>query len=79
MKKYTDDGRTIYPMNGVGSPAEMKRMSGEEKKSDKERVSLTRKERFAAIRAGFAVFFPRVLMILGCFAAVALLLYFWLK
>ena len=65
-----DDGHTVYSMENV--------VNGGRKK-DKEEVRLARKERWAAIRAAFAVYFPRLLMVIGCFVAVGLLMYFWLR
>lgn len=69
-RKYVDDGHTVYNMDGVD---EMRYGS-----NPKENVGLTRKERWAAIRAALAVFLPKFLLVLGCFAIVAILMYFWL-
>lgn len=70
-KEYVDDGHTIYSMDGLNPDYD----AGEKK----ERAKLQKKEFWAAVKAGFAVFFPKFLMVVGCFALVALLLYFWLK
>lgn len=67
-----DDGRTLYSMEGVGN-------NGRKKDKEKEEVNLARKERLAAIRAAFAFYFPRLLLVIGCFVAVGLLMYFWLR
>lgn len=74
MKKkqpYEDDGHTVYSMENVPN-------AFGKTKDKREPLGLTRKERFAAIRAGLAVFLPRFLLVLGCFTVVALLLYLWL-
>ncbi len=74
MKKkqpYEDDGHTVYSMENV--PGAFGR-----KDDKKENLGLSRKERLSAIKAGLAVFFPRFLLVLGCFSVVALILYFWL-
>ena len=68
--KFVDDGHTVYSMEGLDPAPRVK-------ESDK--VGLTRKERRAAIRAALAVYMPRVLLIVACFAAAALLIYFWLS
>ena len=65
-----DDGHTIYSMENVGRGSP---------KKDGERVPLERKERHAAIRAALGYYFPRLLLVLGCFIVVGLLLYFWLN
>ncbi len=66
---YVDDGHTIYNMDGVGR---------DRVKRDNE-VDLTRRERFAAIRAALETYLvPFVIALLG-FGATAVLLYFWLK
>lgn len=64
-----DDGHTVYSMENVGGGS----------KKDKEKVSLARKEKFAAIRAAFAVYFPRLLLVIGCFVVAGILMYFWLS
>ena len=65
-----DDGHTVYSMENVGNNG---------RKKDKEEVRLARKERLAAIRAAFAVYLPRLLLVIGCFVAVGLLMYIWLR
>lgn len=68
-KKFVDDGHTVYSMEGLGDRRAPK-------KSD---VSLTRKERWAAIRAAMSVYLPRILLVLACFAVAVVLVYFWLR
>ena len=70
VKYAPDDGRTIYSMENVG---------GDKRNKDKEKVRLGRKEKWAAIRAAFAVYFPRLLLIIACFIITGILLYLWLK
>ena len=65
-----DDGRTIYSMENVGRNG---------RKKDKDGVNLTRKEKFAAIRAALGFYMPRLLLVLGCFIIVGLAMYFWLR
>ncbi len=67
--KYIDDGHTVYSMAGLDPDAERKKG---------ENVRLTRKERWAAIRAGLARYLPVLFLVLACFLAAAALLYFWL-
>ena len=69
-RKYVDDGHTVYNMDGID---EMRYGS-----NPKDNGGLTRKERWAAIRPALAVFLPKFLLVLGCFAIVAILMYFWL-
>ncbi len=80
-EKWVDDGRTIAPMTGEEIPS-MSRgfFPGHERKRNRKRVKsdITRKERNAMIRAFFIVMLPRLLIVLGCFALVGLLMYFWL-
>lgn len=82
---YVDDGRTLYDMDGVRRqnaiiPDKITNNRLEkEKNKDKEEARLDRKERHAAIRAGYAVYLPILIGVLVCFALVAVLMYFWLK
>lgn len=80
-EEWVDDGRTIAPMTGEEIPS-MSRgfFPGRERKRNRKKgkSDVTRKERNAMIRAFFAVMLPRLLIVLGCFALVGLLLYFWL-
>ncbi len=85
-KKDKDDwdtGVVIAPMNGDELP-KFRRMAylnrakrppkGERPKSD-----LTKKEKRALYRAGFAAMLPQLAVIIAGFGIVAVLLYFWLK
>lgn len=78
-EKWVDDGRTIVPMTGKEIPT-MSRgfFTGRERRKNAKKSDITRKERNAMIRAFFVVMLPRFLIILGCFALVGLLMYFWL-
>ena len=83
---YVDDGRTIYDMSGVTRPGQVvfpqKKEKNEQdsKKNKKEqRVGLTRKERWAVIKAAYAVYLPVLLGVLLCFSIAAVLMYFLLR
>lgn len=78
MKKFVDDGRTIYNMDNVGTPGQMKTARGTDDEK-KERVSLNHKEKWCAIRAAFEVYAPIFLLVIACFSFVALMMYLWLK
>lgn len=67
---YVDDGHTVYSMENVGRRP---------RRDKKDEVSLTRKEKRAAILAALGFYMPRLLLVIGCFALTGLLLYFWLK
>lgn len=69
-KDYVDDGHTVYNMDGID---EMRYGS-----DPKKNVGLSGKERWAAIKAAMQVYLPIFLMTIGCFALVAVLMYFWL-
>lgn len=56
----------------------MGNVGGRREKKDDD-VALSRKERRAAIRAALAFYFPRLLLVIGCFVLVGVLLYFWLR
>ena len=75
-----DDGRVIAPMNGDELPAYRRAAySGRPNKRNKTPdVELTKKEKRALTRALFATMLPRLLVILGSFAIVALILMLWL-
>lgn len=68
-KKYIDDGHTIYNMDGLSKHPKVKSND----------VNVTRKERFAMIRAAFRVYLPRLFLIILSFTLAFLLLYFLLK
>lgn len=69
--KYIDDGHTVYNMDGVQGPFYSKKKD--------EGNGLTRAERRAAIKAALAVYLPRVLIAIGCFALVGVFIYLWLR
>ena len=69
--KYIDDGHTVYSMEGLDE------MRGVKRRGDS--IKLSRKEKWAAIRAAFARFLPLFLGVIACFSLTAVLLYFWLK
>ena len=58
----------IDDMRGVGP-----------RRTKKEGVNLTKKERRALIKAAFARYAPIFFGVIVCFTLAALLLYFWLK
>ena len=72
--KFVDDGRTVYDMSGLD---DMHRTGPRHRRQDK--VSLSRAERRALIRAALARYLPILFGVLACFALAALMLYFWLK
>ncbi len=68
-KPYVDDGHTVYDMSGLD----------ENRRADKkERITLTRGERWAVIRAAFMRFAPPMLITLLGFTAALLLIRLWL-
>ena len=83
-KNDWDDGRTIAPMNGDELPSYRKIMFSDRKnrreaQKDPDKISVTKKERRAMIRAYMAVMLPRLAIILLSFALVAALLFLWLS
>ena len=72
--KFVDDGRTLYDMSGLDDM-----YNTGPRRTKKDRVSVTREQRRALIRAAFARFAPVVFGVLACFTLAGLLLYFWLK
>ncbi len=75
---YQDDGRTLYNMDNVVQQNPFgPDYVGDDRK--KENVGLSKKERFAAIKAAFQVYLPIFLGVLACFGLAILLLVFWLK
>lgn len=70
-KEYIDDGHTIYDMNVDASW---------NKRNEKlPSVSVTKEERRALIKAAFLAYFPKLLLVLGCFFVAMILIYLWLK
>ena len=68
-----DKGETIYSMAALeGKTPEEKE---EFEKRRKSFPAITGKERFAMIKAAFAVYGPLLLMVIGSFSLAALLLY----
>jgi hypothetical protein len=79
-----DDGRTVAPMNGDELPAYRRhaysgRQNKAEYKKDRDKVSVTKKERRAMTRAYLSVLLPRLAVILLSFALVAALMFLWLS
>lgn len=72
-----DDGRTIYSMAGLEgkTPEDLE----ERDRRRKNRVSVSRKERNAMIRAAFEVYGPILLIILVGFGLAATLIYLFLR
>ena len=74
---YEDRGQTIYPMSFLDglTPEEAE----EQRKKKEERPIVTGRERFAMIRAAFAVYSVPLLILVGAFGLTALFLYFFLR
>ena len=74
---YEDKGETIYPMAATYglTPEELER----QKEAEKNVSYTTRKERFAMIKAAFAVYGPLLLVVVGAFSLTALVMYLFLK
>ena len=68
-QKYIDDGHTIYSMN----------VDAKWSNSKKESIPVPKEERILLIKAAFRAYFPKLLLVLICFALTIILLYFWLK
>lgn len=68
-RAFVDDGRTIYDMSGLNPDG----------KKDKEPIGLSRKERWAAIRAAFWVYGRVFLLVLIGFAMAGVLMWLWLQ
>lgn len=64
-----DDGRTLYPMNGLYPTQEQKN----------EGLDINKKEKKAMRRALLQVMLPRLICVLIGFGICFLILYFWLK
>lgn len=65
-EKHYDDGHTIYSMDGLN-------------KEKKGNLDVTKKERWAIIKAAMSVYLPRFLLIILAFVITILLIYFWLN
>ena len=74
---YEDKGETIYPMSFLDglTPEEAEELE----KKKKNRPTVTGKERWAMIKAAFAVYGPLLLMVVGGFSIAALLMYLFLN
>ncbi len=75
-QEFVDDGRTLYDMSGVGSPEQMKRGMDDSKK---EKIHLTRSERWQVIKAALATYMPLALGIILCFSLTMVLISLWLN
>ena len=76
--KYKEDtGETIYSMAALNgrTPEEQE----EYERKLKNRVDVTKEERWAMIKAAFCVYGPMLLIVVGGFALAAILMYFFLK
>lgn len=67
---YVDDGHTVYSMDGVDGPFW--------KRGKNDGVGLTRKERWAVIKAAFTTYLPAFLCVICCFAIAVILIGLWL-
>lgn len=74
---FEDKGETIYSMSALygRTPDEQE----EYEKKLKNRVNATYKERWAMIKAAFAVYTPLLLMIIGAFGLALLLLCLYIR
>lgn len=70
-KEYIDDGHTIYDMNVDAK--------WNNKKEKTPCVMVTKEERWTLIKAAFMAYFPKLLLVLGCFLLAMILIYLWLK
>ena len=85
-KKDKDDwdtGVVIAHMNGDELPKyrRMAYLNRQKRppKSERKKSDLTKKEKRAIYRAGFAAMLPQLIIILIAFGIVGVLIYFWLK
>lgn len=72
-----DEGQTIYSMAALEgkTPEDLDKREEERKK----RITVTRKERWAMIRAAFEVYGPILLMIIVGFSLAAVIVYLLLR
>ena len=72
-----DKGETVYSMAGLygRTPEEQE----EYDKKRKNRANATSRERWAMIKAAFAVYGPLLLIVVAAFGITALLMFFFLK
>ncbi len=85
-KKKDDDwdpGIVVAPMNGDELPKyrRMAYLNRQKRppKSERQKSDLSKKEKRAIYRAGFAAMLPQLFIILIAFGIVAVLLFLWLK
>ena len=72
-----DDGQTIYSMSALYGRTPEEQETYEKKL--KNRIDVTRRERWAMIKAAFTVYGPLLLMMVGSFTIAAFLMYLFLK
>ena len=72
-----DDGQTIYSMSALYGRTPEEQEAYEKKL--KNRIDVTRRERWAMIKAAFTVYGPLLLMMVGSFTIAAFLMYLFLK
>lgn len=68
--EFIDDGHTIYDMNVDAS--------WNTRREKEQSVYVSKEEQRTLILAAFKVFFPKLLLIIACFAVTMILLYLWL-
>ena len=69
--KFIDDEHTIYDMNVDAS--------WNNRREKKTSVMVPKEERRMLIFAALKAYFPKLLLVIGCFLFVMLLIYLWLK
>ncbi len=69
--EFIDDGHTIYDMNVDAS--------WNNRRDKTPSVMVTKEERRMLIKAALKAYFPKLLMVIGCFLVVMFLIYLWLK
>lgn len=70
-QKYVDDFHTVYSMDND----KIKNFGSK----NKEKVSLTTREKNAAINAALRHYFPILIAVILCFSIAMILIYFWLR
>ncbi len=80
-KKYADDdGRTIANMNVEGMPwYDANKEENDKKKERMEQLRITRKEKWAMIKAAYLAYLPMLLVVIGAFTVTMLLIALWLS
>lgn len=69
--KFIDDEHTIYDMNVDAS--------WNKRRDNAPSVMVSKEDRRMLIKAALKAYFPKLLLVLGCFFVVMLLIYLWLK